>query len=170
MGHVARVEWGFKFMLDRFTIDRDLDVRVHGEGTVDLVVTNERVPLWDWKTAGRKFQVREKQEKSIQPTMYAAAAVAHGMATYPVGFNFGVMVRGGSAQIVTVTRNEGHVEWLRRQIRPFIRAAIEMGTDNTWPVNDTHYLCSDTWCPNWSHCKGAALASPVNPPTKKEAA
>jgi|GEM_PF-2321777 len=158
LGHVVDVEWSFEFLLDEFVIGGDMEVRVHGKGTVDAVVDTMSHPLWDWKTAARKYNAAEKQKQAVQPTMYAAAAVALGKATWPVTFNYGVMVRDGkAAQIVSVTRTERHLQWLRQIIRPLVRTAIYQGTDETWHKNDTHYLCSETWCSYWSVCKGSAL-------------
>lgn len=157
-GKVDAVEWEFEFELDEFVITDvdDIPVRVIGVGTVDAVV-HTTPALWDWKTAGKKYRQSDKQKTAVQPTMYAAAAVAHGKATYPVRFNYGVMVRDADAQIVPVVRTERHVEWLRMMIRPFIRTAVLMGTDEPWQRNDDHYLCSQKWCSWWSVCKGSAL-------------
>lgn len=152
---VDEVEWTFEFPFDEFEV-YGVPVRVHGKGTVDLVDTS--CDLWDWKTAARKYSPAEKQKQAVQPTMYAAAAVALKGATWPVTFRYGVMVRDGkNAQVVTVQRTERHVQWLREIVRPFIRMAVLQGTDQSWPKNDTHYLCSSTWCSYWSVCKGAAL-------------
>ena len=90
--------------------------------------------------------------------MYVAAAVANGWLEYPATFKYGVLVRGGKAQIVPVHRNESHTEWLREIIRPFVRSAISLGTEDPWTRNDTHFLCSSTWCSYWSVCKGSKLA------------
>ena len=154
---VAEVEWGFNFLLDTYATPDGRVVRVHGKGTADLVTTGS-VPVWDWKTAGQPYKQYEKQKTAHQPTMYAAAAVAAGLAEWPVRFNYGVMVRDRDHQTVPVIRDISHLHWLRSMIRPFINVALTTGTELHWPKNDTHYLCSDTWCPWFSVCKGAALA------------
>lgn len=159
-GRTEEAEWNFEFLLDEFTgffpgLFGDLDyrtVRVHGKGTVDVVAQDE---LWDWKTASRRYNAREYQESDIQSAMYAAAAVAAGRLQWPVIFNFGVMVRGGGTQIVTVNRDQSHLGWLRHKVRPLVRQALILGTETEWPVNETGYLCNSTWCPFWSVCRGA---------------
>lgn len=159
---VVAVEKEFEFLLDEFhepSINQN--VKVYGKGTIDLVTETE---VWDWKTAGRKYNAREKQSQAVQPTMYASAAVAMGWLEFPVTFKYGVMVRSGKAQIVSVHRNESHTEWLREIVRPFVRSTILLGTDSSWPKNDTHYLCSETWCSWWSICKGSKLSPcDINP-------
>lgn len=154
VGMVVAVEKPFTFLLDEMTVN-DKTVRIHGMGTIDCVT---ETAIWDWKTSGKKYSARDKQSQAIQPTMYTAAAVAHGWLEYPATFKYGVLVRSGSAQIVEVHRNESHAEWLRDVIRPFIRSAMLLGTDEPWAKNDTHYLCSSTWCSWWSVCKGSKLS------------
>lgn len=164
-GKVIDVEWGFDFILDTYALPDGRVVRVHGKGTADLL-TRGPVAAWDWKTSSRKYMQHEKQKTAHQPTMYLAAAVAAGIAEWPARFNFGVMVRGGDFQTVPVYRDVSHLHWLRSMIRPFINTALNMGTELHWPKNDTHYLCSDTWCPWFSVCKGAALAPEDIKPSK----
>jgi len=164
LGEVKGVEVPFTFHLDSFSIG-GRDIVVNGVGTIDCVTDTE---IWDWKTSGKKYSAREKQSQAIQPTMYVAASVANGWLEYPATFKYGVLVRGGKAQIVPVHRNESHVEWLREIIRPFVRSAILLGTDDPWARNDTHFLCSSTWCSYWSVCKGSKL-SPVDITPKESA-
>jgi hypothetical protein len=152
---VVAVEKEFEFMLDEFEDERLGRVSVVGAGTIDLVT---KTGLWDWKTAGRKYSAKDKQSQAVQPTMYSAAAVAMGWLEYPVTFNYGVLVRGGRAQVLPVFRNESHTEWLRDMVRPLVRTALLLGTDTPWVKNDTHYLCSQTWCSWWSICKGSKLS------------
>jgi len=156
-GTVVAVEWGFNFLLDTFALPDGRIVRIIGKGTADLV-TNGPVPVWDWKTSSQKYKQWEKQKTAHQPTMYAAAAVAAGFAEWPVRFNFGVMVRGGDSQTIPIYRDISHLHWLRSMVRPFVTTALAVGTEQHWPKNDTHFLCSDTWCPWFSVCKGSALA------------
>lgn len=156
LDEVVAVEKDFSFELDKFddpTIGQT--ITVYGKGTIDLVTKSS---LWDWKTAGRKYSAKEKQSQAIQPTMYSAASVAMGWLEYPVTFNYGVLVRSGRAQIVSIHRNESHTEWLRDIVRPLVRTTLLLGTDSPWPKNDTHYLCSDMWCSWWSICKGSKLS------------
>lgn len=156
LDEVVAVEQEFSFELDKFedeTIGQT--VTVYGKGTIDLVT---KTSLWDWKTAGRKYNAKEKQSQAVQPTMYAAASVAMGWLDYTVAFNYGVLVRSGKAQVLSVHRNESHTGWLRDIVRPLVRTSLLLGTDNSWPKNDTHYLCSDVWCSWWSICKGSKLS------------
>ncbi len=155
VGEVVAVEKSFTFPMDEFILG-DNTVKVHGIGTMDCLTTTG---IWDWKTAARKYSQRDKQSQAVQPTMYAAAAVANGWLEYPATFKYGVLVRGGSAQILSVHRNESHADWLKEIVRPFIRQALLLGTDQSWTKNDTHYLCSQTWCSYWSICKGSKLTS-----------
>ncbi len=151
---IISVEQPFEFLFDTFWIG-DMEVRVHGKGTADLVTTTG---VWDWKTSARKYNQREKQQQDVQSTMYASAAAALGHAEFPVTFKFGVMIRGGGAQIVPVHRTTAHVAWLKAIVRGLVRQAILLGTEEPWSVNDTHYLCNETWCPWYSVCRGAYLS------------
>lgn len=131
-------------------------------GTIDYAAPNGQ--LWDWKTASKRYSQREKQRASIQATVYAAAAL-HGALgelsyEYPVRFHFGVMVRGESAattQIIDVMRTHNHELWLVDQMRTYVDMADGLGVLRPWPRNDDHYLCSSTWCPWHSICKGARV-------------
>lgn len=163
LGKVTGVEEEFHFEFDRFQIG-DKQVTVYGKGTIDCVTETD---IWDWKTAARKYSARDKQSQAVQPTMYSAAMVAKGTHEYPVTFKYGVLVRGGKGQIVPVHRNESHADWLREQVRPLVRTALLIGTDESWTKNDTHYLCSQTWCSYWSVCKGSKL-SPADIIPKEE--
>lgn len=148
----------YTFDVEWFTtqvLDRKVNVRL--KGTIDLITTTG---LWDWKTAGRKYQAREKQNTAIQPTVYAIAGTKLGFFEWPVTFNYGLMVRGkDDTQILSVHRTRNHEVWLARVVEPLIRQAIGLGTDMTWPINDSHALCSQKWCPWWTSCKGSALTS-----------
>lgn len=152
---VVAVEKEFEFVLDEFDDLQLGHIRVIGTGTIDLVTSTS---LWDWKTAGRKYSPKEKQSQAVQPTMYTAAAVALGWLEYPATFNYGVLVRGGKAQVLPVFRNESHTEWLRDMVRPLVMTRLSLGIDTPWTKNDTHYLCSETWCSWWSVCKGSKLS------------
>ena len=160
------VEHNFDVLFDAFTLNShwQREVRVHLKGTIDLVQFQN---MWDWKTSSKKYSWRDKQSDSIQASLYAAVAQQEGWLEYPIHFNFGVLIRGTSdSQVVHVTRDAKHTEWLRRQIRSTVRMALTVGTDMPWPTNDTGGLCSDLWCDNWANCKGSLLA-PIPYPTRK---
>jgi hypothetical protein len=158
------VEHNFEVVFDTFEY-RDQKVTVHLKGTIDLVQFND---MWDWKTSAKKYSWRDKQNDSIQASLYAAVAVQEGWLEYPVAFNFGVLLRGtNDSQVVTVRREESHTEWLKTQIRSTVRLALSVGTDVAWPTNDTGGLCSPVWCDNWGTCKGSLLA-PVPYPTRSK--
>lgn len=154
LGNVVGIERPFTFLLDEMTVGHKT-IRIHGMGTIDCVTETD---IWDWKTSGKKYSVKEKQSQAVQPTMYTTAAVELGWLSWPATFKYGVLVRSGAAQIVEIHRNESHAEWLRDIVRPFVRSALLLGTEDTWPKNDTHYLCSSTWCSWWSVCKGSKLS------------
>lgn len=157
------VEHTFEVCFDSFEHQGE-NVFVMMKGTIDLVQFDS---LWDWKTSSKKYSWRDKQNDSIQASVYAAVAVQEGWLQYPVAFNFGVLVRGtNDSQVVTVKRDESHTEWLKSQIRSTVRMALSVGTDVQWPTNDTGGLCSPVWCDNWGSCKGSLLA-PVPYPTRK---
>jgi hypothetical protein len=160
------VEHDFNVLFDTFTFNStwQQEVRVHLKGTIDLVQFQN---MWDWKTSSKKYSWRDKQSDSIQASVYAAVAQQSGWLEYPVHFNFGVLIRGTSdSQVVHVTRDANHTEWLRSQIRSIVTMALSVGTHQQWPTNDTGGLCSDLWCENWANCKGSLLA-PVPFPTRK---
>lgn len=166
LGDVMFVEKEFEFLLDEYD-DPVIGKRVYvwGKGTIDCVT---KTAVWDWKTAARKYSAKDKQSQAVQPTMYATASVVEGWHEYPVWFKYGVMIRGGSTQVVSIHRNESHADWLREQVRPLVRTACLVGTDYSWVKNDTHYLCSATWCSWWSICKGSKL-SPEDITPKEQA-
>ncbi len=142
-----------------------LGIEVNGwsvwcEGTMDYVDPNGVV--YDWKTASRAYNAREKQATAIQPTVYAGAVVSAGWTDFPVDFRYGVMVRNEKpkSQIVYVMRTEAHMRWLRHTVRPLIQMALTIGEDNNWMMNDTGHLCNERWCSYWSVCKGAFVSDP----------
>lgn len=157
---VLAVEHKFEVELCRFTIDL-VPVIVHLEGTIDCV-TNERV--WDWKTAGQEYKQWEKQRWAIQPSTYAETVVAlqefpH---KYPVRFTYGIMLKkpakGNWVQEVDVIRTRDHAAWLAAQIRSLVELHLNLNPEHhTWPLVDSHALCSEKWCAHWHVCKGAYL-------------
>lgn len=132
-------------------------------GTVDYAAPDGT--LYDWKTASKKYNQREKQRAAIQPTVYAVAAM-HGALgelpyQYPIRFHYGVMVRGEAAattQIIDVMRTHAHESWLIDHLRTYVDLADGLGVMRPWPRYEDHYLCNATWCPWWSICKGARLS------------
>lgn len=158
------VEQEFCFQFTTFWFG-DMEVRVWFKGTIDLVQPDS---VWDWKTSKKKYSWRDKQSDNIQSTVYAAAAVAHGWHSWDVPFKFGVLVREQHvAQIVHITRTPSHVEWLTRLIEPMVRLAVAIGPDQSWPMNDSHGLCNEVWCPYWAQCKGRFLAPVPFPQSRK---
>ena len=129
---------------------------VYVEGTMDYVTPSG--VIWDWKTASRQYNIKEKQKTNIQASVYADACVSLGLAPeYPVDFRFGVMVRQEKpkSQIVSIVRTEAHGQWLRQYIRGAVNTAMNNGYENNWIMNDSSALCSESWCSFWSICKGA---------------
>lgn len=130
-------------------------------GTIDLIADGQ---LWDWKTSGKPYRASEKQKYAIQGTIYALAALNSDLVTaaeLPLKFTYGVMVRGGKpqGQILSVVRTQGHIDFATKRMKQFVDLATQFGLEQTWPANDDHFLCSSTWCPWWSICKGAYLTA-----------
>lgn len=148
-----------------FNVDTERKVDINGEpyelwfsGTMDYIEPNGTI--WDWKTAARKYSQSEKQKQSIQASVYALSAVIDGHSKFDVQFNFGVMTRAekSQGQIVPVQRTSAHAKWVVEQAATLVQAATRIGYDNPWLKNDQHFLCSQTWCPWWSVCKGAYVS------------
>jgi hypothetical protein len=148
----GKVEHKFSSSLG-FTIN---GYAVYVEGTMDYVSPSG--VIWDWKTASRQYNIKEKQKSNIQASVYADACVSLGLSpNYPVDFRFGVMVRQEKpkSQIVSIVRTEAHGQWLRQYIRGAVNTAMNNGYENNWIMNDSSALCSESWCSYWSICKGA---------------
>jgi len=142
----------------RFRID--LDDRVGLSGTWDFL--DETGEIWDWKTGSRPYERWEKERFAVQPTAYAAALVRLGLATYPVDFTYAVHMKQSlpvEPQILTVTRTQGHEDWLVEQLHRFadMLDATDAGHLQRWPLNDQGWWCSAKWCSRWGSCKGAHL-------------
>lgn len=148
---------------DMLAVEHPFDVSLHEDddlvirlkGTMDFLGTGEdgKPCVWDWKTANRPYDAWEKERWAIQPTVYChALAQEYGDDEYE--FTFAVSIkRDGSSQVITVKRNAGHSEWLRRQVLSLahvIKADLPI-----WPLRDQHALCSDKWCPVYQSCKGS---------------
>lgn len=128
------------------------------EGTMDYIQPDGLI--WDWKTSGRTYNPREKQERSHQATAYCYAATMLGLTSGSRQFfNFGVMLRKEKvqSQIVATTRWAGDYDWLRTMATSAVNTALVLSGD--WPMNDQSALCSHQWCDYWSICKGAHVAS-----------
>jgi hypothetical protein len=127
---------------------------VHLEGTMDYVDPDG--DIWDWKTAKRIYNQKEKQKSAIQPTVYATAVRNLGLSENPT-FSYGVMVRQETpkAQILSVTRGAEHTRWLQHYVKGAVTTALKSGYQNEWIMNDSSALCSSQWCSYWSVCKGA---------------
>jgi len=133
------------------------------EGTMDYVDPDGII--WDWKTASRSYNIKEKQKSSIQASVYAEACVySEWSPSYPVDFRYGVMVRTQKpkSQIVSIVRTEAHALWLRQFIKGAVTTALNTGYENNWFMNDSSNLCSSNWCSYWSICKGAFLRNEDN--------
>lgn len=152
------VEWGgsieksFAFPLG-FNVQ---DWEVWCEGTMDYITPSGEI--WDWKTASRAYNARDKQAKAIQPTVYAAGAVFNGLCPdFPVDFSYGIMIRQEKpkSQIVSIRREQTHYDWLKYTVKPAVEYATVVGMDTHWIMNDDNNLCSERWCSYWSVCKGA---------------
>jgi hypothetical protein len=151
---VVHAEWEFKVPFAQAEFN-DTPVTVWLTGTADLV---KRDSLWDWKTSRTKYSWRDKQLSNIQSSVYAYAAKYEGLLEYPIKFHFGVLLRGsGDTQVVQVTRDSAHEEWLRHQVLVAVRHTLAMGDNQSWPTNDQSGLCSPDWCGAWATCKGAHL-------------
>lgn len=146
-----------ELVADQLTLWED-DRRVIAiNGSIDLVGSVERGPVQcvDWKTSGQKYQQWEKQRWAMQPTVYTWAGVQLGVLDeddeYP--FTFFVMMKTGAERVqrVDVSRHHGDWEWMKQKAR---RYAQMLELDQMLPTNDTHALCSPTWCKAFSICKG----------------
>lgn len=153
-------EWSFDVPLGlQF---ENLDVYV--KGTSDLLIAGEE--LWDWKTASQAYKRWEKQRWDPQPSVYTYAAAYEGF-IHPdkwgeYTFKYKVFdSKGGTPgppDSVTVKRSPNNWEWLRQQV--FNMLAVQTALpDGPWPLDDSHVLCSDKWCPVWHLCKGKYISS-----------
>lgn len=128
-------------------------------GTVDYIGPDGE-SLWDWKTAGRKYNQGQYQKSSIQASTYATALHLQKEIELPVQFNFGVMIRSdkkADAQIVTTERTHEHQAWFLKRLRDTARFVIRNGWIDSWPTNDESYLCSPVWCEFYQSCRGAFI-------------
>jgi len=120
------------------------DVRL--KGTMDCV--DERGFVWDWKTGARSMEHWEKHRWAVQPTVYCWAEQC-------AEFRYGIMLHSNEVQLLRVTRDQRHFDWLYKQCQQIVRL-IESGLP-TWPLNDSGWHCSPSWCANWQNCKGSVM-------------
>ncbi len=129
-------------------------------GTIDYV--DAQYGLLDWKTSGRPYEKWEKARWDLQSTTYAWAARELGIYeladVYPFEFIVLYEHRADEAKLqrVPVFRHEGDFNWLRERAKD-VALLIEAELPS-WPKNDNHALCSPSWCPVWSQCKGKNYA------------
>jgi hypothetical protein len=130
---------------------------VYLKGTMDYITPSG--VIWDWKTSKRAYNGRDKQDHSVQASVYAWAAGVLGKVANKddVEFRFGVMMRQDTpkAQIVSVRRTAEHRQWLKSQIQSVVIMAHNLDTGLPWLKNDQGNLCSAKWCDHWDMCKGA---------------
>ena len=139
-------------------------------GTSDIIIPDLNM-VWDWKTAGRGYELWEKQRWAIQPTVYLYAAKHLGlvlpnrMGEYV--FEYKVFLRStkdrvAPAETYRVFRTEGSFDWLENMVQRLMRMQIVMGPDVGWPVNDHGWHCSPKWCSAFATCKGEHVNTESN--------
>lgn len=115
-------------------------------GFIDYI--DAELGVIDWKTSGAPYKPWEKERYEKQPTVYAWAENTDAM-------RYVVFVHGKSPQTFEVKRNDGHIEWLRRQALAAARL-IEANL-SIWPMVDSGWHCSPRWCSAWATCRGQFL-------------
>lgn len=124
------------------------------EGTIDYI--DKHFGIVDWKTAGRPWTAWSVKQNQKQADVYSLAAAMLGLLPdSPLKFTFCVMNPDG---IQTFPADLSAANW-RWIVRSTLNAAklIEANAQ-AWPVDDSYFLCSEKWCPNWRDCKGAVVA------------
>ncbi len=131
-------------------------------GTMDAVDCAD-ASIWDWKVVSQPYKPWEKQRWSVQASTYSWAARElyrlEGEDDFELRpFVYAIIIPSQhSTQLVPVRRDEGHINWLRKQCVNLAKL-IEAGLDE-WPMNDGSALCSSKWCPAWEMCKGGAVSA-----------
>ena len=126
--------------------------------------------LWDWKSASSEYNAYETVEWNIQPTAYTFLASV-GQGRDLTNFTYAIAIKPhGDVQFIDVVRTAGHWAWLGR-IAQGALALLRALPEGPWPVDHTHHLCSQKWCPWWDPCRGAVfdavpVATPVQLTTK----
>lgn len=132
-------------------------------GTIDCI-DQDYLP-WDWKTASQAYERWEKQRWAVQPTVYTYAVqqlhdqfAIVGEMSGEQTFRYGISLYDGSTQMLDVTRDMSHLNWLKEMCSQ-IAWMIENNV-NPWPYNDSGWHCSPKWCPKFSTCKGLHISEP----------
>lgn len=157
-------EWSFDLKFCDVTVNKGKKkevIPVYLAGQADLVVGNRVV---DWKTASSEYKQWEYQRWGRQPDVYTWAAAKSGLIKPDRDgmyyFDFKVFVRRQEIRLpdtVTVKRGANHWAWLEVMINRLVTMFTLLGTNNGWPLDDQHVLCSDKWCEFWSECKGSLI-------------
>jgi hypothetical protein len=133
-------------------------VEVWLSGTIDFVDADG---IWDWKTAGDEKKYKDGyggegwklKRFAVQPTVYTWAV--HELTGRTLPFTFAAATKGTtSVQTVKCERGPADWGWMIEQLWGLVDFFESMGTDNPWPKNDQHALCSEKWCAFWARCKG----------------
>jgi hypothetical protein len=146
------IEWPFNVTAG-YIMDGTVEVRF--SGTADYV--DENGVVWDWKSAGRKYEQWEVDRWHVQPSVYTYA-LSQSTGDFYGDFQYGVMVRGNGAtgQVVQTTRTAGDHQWVISQAHTLAAQIVANARDmNIWMTNDQGWWCSPKWCPAWDQCKGA---------------
>jgi PD-(D/E)XK nuclease superfamily protein len=115
-------------------------------GFIDCV--DAELGVIDWKSAGSPYKQWEKERYEKQPTVYAWAENTDAM-------RYVVFVHGKAPQTFVVPRNDGHIEWLKRQA--LAAARLIEANISVWPMVDSGWHCSPKWCNAWATCRGQFL-------------
>lgn len=150
------LEWNFNVPFDKDADGNELWLEgqadcLHFSPPEALSPIGRRVAIYDWKTAASEYKGWEKQRWAKQPTVYTYA-VDHNFTSNP-SFEYVVFskkVNSCDIQILEVTRDASHWQWLRQQLWSITRLDPTVG----WPLVDEHALCSRKWCSNFDRCKG----------------
>lgn len=126
------------------------------KGTMDFIGEGpEGVEVWDWKTAGRRWDAYETKWK-IQPTIYSWALAQEYGEDREYDFVYAIMLKSQQdVQVITTQRNREHWQWLEMQLGsmlPLVKAELAH-----WPMRDQHSLCSPKWCGVYDICRGASV-------------
>ncbi len=150
------IEWPFKVSGGYIN---DGTVKILLSGTADYV--DENGVVWDWKSAGRKYEQWEVDRWHVQPSVYTYAATM-ALGREITDFQYGVMIRGNSAegQIVQTSRTSLDHSWMLTQARSLAAQVVANATNmELWMPNDQGWWCSPKWCPVWTSCKGSLAAA-----------
>lgn len=119
---------------------------IHIRGFIDYI--DAELGVVDWKTSGQHYKQWEKERYEKQPTVYAWAENTDAM-------RYVVFVHGKSPQTFEVKRNDGHIEWFKRQ--SLAAARLIEANLSIWPMVDSGWHCSPKWCDAWATCRGQFL-------------